>query len=177
MTKRFETAFNALTAAFFDGTLAKGNCSACAVGNIVAASMGGKVYKLEDPDSGGIVFEANCTNDFWANLFHTTDFGTQYKNKDLWGVPISSFQIIAFTKHLQTLTLYKVDELAKVEHAFETNTAINWYEYKLHTEQAILEDQYSGLMAVMNVLIELDQVQDGEIYKTAFKKHPKLQTV
>jgi len=32
-----------------------------------------------------------------------------------------------------------------------------------------MEDQFNGLMAVMDVLIELDDVKEGQKYKDAFK--------
>ena len=32
-----------------------------------------------------------------------------------------------------------------------------------------MEDQFNGLMAVMDVLIELDEVKEGEKYKDNFK--------
>lgn len=43
MTERFQKAYDALVNAFFDGTLAKGTCKACAVGNIVGAACGATI--------------------------------------------------------------------------------------------------------------------------------------
>lgn len=46
--KRFDKAFAALVAAFFNNTLAKGNCAACAIGNITASANGVKLYQNKE---------------------------------------------------------------------------------------------------------------------------------
>jgi hypothetical protein len=46
MTQRFKNAIDALVYAFFNDTLAKGTCAACAVGNIVAHGWGKKVASM-----------------------------------------------------------------------------------------------------------------------------------
>jgi N-acetylglutamate synthase/N-acetylornithine aminotransferase len=70
---------------------------------------------------------------------------------------------------LKDLTGYSVEELAKIEFAFETNTKISFVNYFNSTEEQIMEDQFNGLMAVMDVMIELDDVKEGEKYKETFK--------
>ena len=32
-----------------------------------------------------------------------------------------------------------------------------------------MEDQFDGLMAVMDVMIKLDEIKDGDVYKQTFK--------
>jgi hypothetical protein len=54
MTQRFEKAYNALYNAFMNGTLAKGTCAACAVGNIVADAMGAKI-KIDEDSFFGVI--------------------------------------------------------------------------------------------------------------------------
>jgi cyanate lyase len=36
-------------------------------------------------------------------------------------------------------------------------------------KKEIMEDQFDGLMAVMDVMIKLDEIDDGEKYKETFK--------
>jgi hypothetical protein len=56
-----------------------------------------------------------------------------------------------------------------VEKAFEENTEIPFDKYNHHTSKKVMEDQFKGLMAVMDVLIELDEVKEGEKYKNNFR--------
>ncbi len=159
MTQRFEKAYNALYNAFMNDTLASGTCSACAVGNIVADSMGGKVEKLYTGE-----FHCDIDNEWWKHLFITSPTGqTISKLKE-------SGSVKYFRKKIFNLTGYRWYELAKVEYAFEKNTKIKNTYYDEHTEQEIMEDQFNGLMAVMDVLIKLDEVAEGQKYKDTFKK-------
>jgi len=158
MTERFEKAYNALYNAFMDNTLAKGSCKACAVGNIVSDAMGGKVYKDE---YGG--WDCDVYNDWWGEMFCTSSNGQiitkASEHKD----------IPKYRKHILKLTGYKWNELAEVEKAFENNAKIPYDFYFDYTEKEIMEDQFNGLMAVMDVLIKLDEVNNGEKYKKTFK--------
>ncbi len=159
MTQRFEKAYNALYKAFMNDTLAKGTCAACAVGNIVADAMGAKVYKK------GYEFECDIHNGWWSKFFVTIENEQEIKHQradpDYW--------------RLKKLTGYSIEELAKIEFAFETNTKIRFFNYPFMTEEKIMEDQFNGLMAVMDVLIELDDVNEGEKFKETFKN--KFQTI
>lgn len=153
MTQRFEKSYNALYNAFMNGTLGKGTCTACAIGNIVADAMGVEITRVNN----NFKTEKNVT--FWANMFFTSD-GIQVimDNWDYHEVD-----------DLFNLTGYTVHELMKIEYAFETNTKICFIAYQEISEQEVMEDQFNGLMAVMDVLIELDKVEDGELYKESFK--------
>lgn len=157
MTKRFEKAYNALYNGFMNGTLAKGCCSACAVGNIVADSLGGTITKEKNGD-----FSCEVDNSFWNEFFvtieHEQTLFPDFDNKNH----------IDY-KRLKELTGYSVKELAKIEFAFETNTEIRHYRYPLVSEQQVKEDQFKGLMAVMDVMIELDNIEEGKKYKETFK--------
>jgi hypothetical protein len=164
MTERFEKAYNALLKAFMNDTLASGTCAACAVGNIIADAMGGVVYKDDDDN-----FRCNIDNDWWKNVFLTTDYCQKIYNVE------SDENIKDYRKRMFELTGYKWDELAKIERVFEKNTKIKVYSYPDHGEHEIMEDQFNGLMAVMDVLIEIDDIEEGQKYKNAFKT--KLQTV
>lgn len=155
MTPRFEKACNALYNAFMNDTLAKGTCKACAVGNIVANAMGASVTSK---------YDCEVVNTFWNCIFYTTESGEQIITRNA-----------ICEKQLKELTEYSWEEMAKVEHAFERAAKIHYYYYGCHTPQEIMEDQFNGLMAVMDVLIELDEVKEGNSYKETFKN--KFQTV
>jgi len=152
MTQRFEKAYNALYNAFMNDTLAKGTCIACAVGNIVADAMAGKVHCNSDG-----VWNCSVENNWWSRMFYTTQDG----------------QHVRYSKNLRNdiyeLTGYKWNELAKVEKTFENNTKISYLHYNQHTKKEIMEDQFNGLMAVMDVLIKLDEIKEGKKYKDTFK--------
>lgn len=157
MTERFEKAYNALLKAFMNDTLASGSCVACAVGNIIADAMGGVVYK-----NGS--FHCSIDNEWWTNVFVTGSDGDQtiYKVKD-------DENIRVYRKRMFDLTGYKWHELARIEKTFENNTKIKNPSYPLFSEHRIMEDQFNGLMAVMDVLIKLDKVEEGQKYKNEFK--------
>ncbi len=158
MTPRFEKAYNALYNAFMNSTLAKGTCKACAVGNIVANAMGVSVTSK---------YDCEVDNTFWNGIFYTTTAGEQIIRRN--GINTDC------EKRLKELTEYSWEEMAKVEYAFERSAKIHYCHYGLHTPQEIMEDQFNGLMAVMDVLIELDEVKEGNSYKETFKN--KFQTV
>lgn len=165
MTKRFEFAYNALVQAFFDGTLAKGTCTACAVGNMVAAANDFSIERIETEDE--IMFECDYTVEQWSNLFFTTSQrqwrrGHATKDED-----------VKIALSLIEKTGYSEDELAKIEFAFETHTQILSGIYHKHSEQEILEDQYNGLCAVFEVLCKLDNVE-GVDYKAKLQEREGL---
>jgi hypothetical protein len=133
-------------------TLAKGTCTACAVGNIVADALGGKVSRMRND------FVCDVPNTWWNTFFITVDNEQEIKHQradpDYW--------------RLKKITGYSIEELAKIEFAFERNTKIRYFRYDEHTEEQIMEDQFRGLMAVMDVLIELDNIEEGTKYKESF---------
>ena len=74
MTPRISKAINIFLEALKDGTLAKGTCTACAVGNLVAAGMDAKVYK----EFG--VFYCDKDNSKWNQLFVTMNGDENFKS-------------------------------------------------------------------------------------------------
>ena len=158
---RFERAYEALYNAWNNGTLAKGICTACAVGNIVAAGIGATVDSL---------LNCNKDNDYWSNLFCTDEGGQTIRDTTY----VSENNLDMLAERLEKDTGYTEKELAEVEYAFETNTEIKYKDYFKRTQEEIEMDQYNGLMAVMDVLIQLDKVKEGNTYKETFKE--KLQT-
>jgi hypothetical protein len=158
MTQRFEKAYNALYNAFMNDTLAKDTCIACAVGNIVADAMAGKVYRNSDG-----VWKCTMDNKWWSDMFMTSFDGQRIKTIK------EDPNVKNLRKRIYILTGYKWNELAKIEKAFENNTKISHLHYNEHTKKEIMEDQFNGLMAVMDVLIELDEIKEGKKYKDVFK--------
>ena len=76
-------------------------------------------------------------------------------------------------------TGYSPAEILLIENAFETNTQL-FAEDKDCSHSEILQDQFNGLMAVVDVLLELDNIQAPESkeyfkYTNEFKPVKELQ--
>ncbi|NJL78547.1 MAG: hypothetical protein HC917_06310 [Richelia sp. SM2_1_7] len=76
MTERISKAIDVLLDAVNNRTLAKGTCTACAVGNLIAAGLGEKVYARNNN------FYCNVVIEGWRNLFLTNNYGLQFIDKD-----------------------------------------------------------------------------------------------
>lgn len=162
MTKRFNKAYDVLVQAFFNGTLAKGDCKCCAVGNIVAGAYGATIEIHEGTATCSMI------NHLWKALF-CTSWGIQAKR-----VPYYGKTYIEEALYSIEATGYSEEELAKVEYAFETNTNIHIEDYCKNSEQDILEDQYNGLCAVFDVLCELDNIPKEPKYSNKLKEKEGL---
>lgn len=150
-TERFNRAYNALIRAYFEGTLAKGTCAACAVGNICADAIGVKLIPGDFANYGD--------NAQWMWLFH---FRPSIENMNRAILLISR-------------TGYSVEEITVIESAFEFGASIAYMRYDEFGEQQILEDQFNGLSAVVDVLCELDNVENTDkALNNEFRNHPKL---
>lgn len=192
MTKRFEKAYNALVKAYFEGTLAKGHCSACAVGNIVGDAMGATITII--PEGIGLFHTRRASSDknnhFWKSLFFTTEHNgnTAQRMIDVesgiiindhilepWNWQKEVYDYKALANQLKDLTDYDYKEMAKIEYAFETNSKYFIGEYPDLTEEQVLEDQYNGLSAVVDVMVKLDNIENTDNqYNKKFREHPKL---
>lgn len=173
-TERFEKAYDALVQAFFKGTLGKGDCSACAVGNIVAAANG---IDLKINKTYGIC-ESSGDNYSWGILFATSD-GRQECRTSAMVHTTGIFDPSDPNDIKQALSIleptgYSEEELAQVEYVFETNAQINLSRYRYCNQEEIIQDQYNGLCAVVDVLLRLDNL-DNDGYKEKFREHPALQ--
>lgn len=166
MTERFQKAYNSLVNAYFNGTLEAGDCTDCAVGNIVwdAQGLGDRLKKVG--------YNCSMPKEFlrWNRLFITVN-GIQHRMIETESIEIAD--------RLFEYTGYTADEMKQVEYAFEVNTKIKNNGFEVygsgHTEQEILEDQFNGLSAVVDVLLELDGVEHNSVYAAKFREHPKLQ--
>lgn len=130
----FEKTVDILVRAYFEGTLEHGWCSACAVGNIVAESLGTKPQSRDNYFSNGAFAS-------WSFVFYT---GCQKQN----------FYPEAYhgnAKNQIDSTGYSLEELMKIEAAFESVTK----EYPINKNDSIM---FSGLMAVVDVLADIHQI-------------------
>lgn len=152
MTGRIQRAIDTFLDAVNNGTLVKGTCTACAVGNLVAKGMGGTISKF------GNTLICNKTNQIWGHLFSTTaNYQTPSPllsfirdDPEMWEKIIENIEATEFTE----------EELKKIEYAFETNTSIYYKEYKNYTAGEIRADQIRGLEAVVKVMLEFDKQSD-----------------
>lgn len=126
-------------------TLAKGTCTACAVGNLVAAGLGGTIqYDSE--------YQRLCCdkpNDAWRIAFMTNPYnGSQERNKLAEQHPSVMANVEA--------TDFSVNELSAIEYTFETNTRILYEDYPRFSSDEIKADQIKGLSAVIEVMKTFD---------------------
>jgi len=153
-SERFDRAVKALVKGYLNGTLKKGRCSMCAVGNIVYESG-----EFEKP------ITVDLSHTYWSDVF-STQFGHQLFDLDNYD---------GQAKKLIDSTGYSVEELARVEKAFETNTKILSVFYEDYSPQRIDEDQLNGLYAVVDVLCEIEGIEEeADSYKQLFKKEAVL---
>ena len=144
MTKRIEKAIEVLQMAYLHGTLKAGDCTACAVGNLVAASS----------------YEGSAHD--WSHVFYTYD-GTQefYDPRDVicsahYGLGLEAIEA----------TGYSVAELARIEFAFET--ALSKEDEGTMPEH---QSQWIRLQAVLEVLFEIEGIEyNQEVEKPFLEK-------
>jgi hypothetical protein len=138
-----------LYAAYFNDTLEHGNCAACAVGNMVAAGCG---YSVIKDMQGKSAWNTDGPRYSWNNLFTTVN-GQQSVHNLYRQDPYVRYEIAS--------TGYPWYELAKIEYAFETADAgTNEEDY-----------MFNGLVAVLEVLKQLHEVEDDTIEISRFKEH------
>lgn len=142
---RFNNAISALVKSFFNETLAKGDCNACAVGNMCAAGLG-----ITTSLSTNCGIEANGR---WKSVFCTEEDGVQN---------INPYNYEGEAKRAIDSTNYSWKELAKIEKAFEMATKIPIEKYEYRTKDDIIQDQYNGLMAVVEVLCKIEGIDTAE---------------
>ena len=147
MTATFEGTVDILVKAYLNNSLAHGLCSACAVGNIVAHSMGtrpavNRIYPVSKTPFHCYYFE-NGEKVLWSDLFITRKDGIQSLNES---------PSIAAELQVEA-TGYTISELARVEYAFET--APRNCDYEDHTND---EWMFNGLMAVVDVLADIHNI-------------------
>lgn len=153
---------NTLLDAYNDDKLRHCNCYQCAVGNICRETA--QKMKIDTAS--------------WKYLFMTSD-GKQYGINELYDSP----KKIENARKLIKETGYTVEELAKVEFAFETSiyNSAEGYKYWMgdNTDneneiyQITKKGQYMGLCAVLDVLKEIHEVDK----ESSNKSQERLDTI
>ena len=144
MKASFENTVNILVKAYLDDTLVHSDCSACAVGNLVAAGKG-YTYKreeYEDEDGDilpGDLFWKEALLPKWRRVFMTQNCKHQYQNPQ---------NYTGDAKDEIDATGYAWQELARIEYAFET------------APKGKDDDEwmFNGLMSVVDTLADIHQI-------------------
>ena len=141
MNDRLRNSIEVLQMAYLHGTLEAGDCTACAVGNLVAASS----------------YEGNAKD--WRFVFCTNE-GTQefYDARD----PMYGDEYNLGLKAIEA-TGYSVAELARIEYAFES--ALTEDEDDNMPEH---QSQWIRLQAVLEVLFEIEGIEYDEEVEQPF---------
>ena len=147
----YNKSVNTLLDAYNSGTLSHGNCHACAVGNIIAASRGITItdYTWDVPKS---------KEPKWTKVFSTVD----KKYRDLYEIRTEKHhtQRLDMSKYENKAkeqidsTGYTVKELADIEFAFESSIGAD------NTLKFSKKGQFIGLCAVLNVLKEIHETKE-----------------
>jgi hypothetical protein len=158
MTERVQRAIDIFLDSLNDGTLVAGSCAACAVGNLVAANCGVKLYSRLDSDGDKTVTTEYNTVFLpelgkparlrsWVNLFCTSNHQTRGNIQDF----DSDMQeeMLAIVNR----TGFTIDELAEIEYTFET----------VARHQGVIH----ALEAVVKVMMKFDEV-DNSVVKEVF---------
>lgn len=159
---RIERAIDTFLDALNLGTLAKGNCVCCAVGNLVAKGYKGEIIMYGDEDV--IIPKCTIPNHYWGSLFRTCE-GKQTTH-EINGLSSQGMENIKVTD-------FSLEELKQIEYAFETNTKISLDEYLYYTREEIRQDQINGLKAVIKVM-ESFEPELRTSYVDSFEKEANL---
>ncbi len=152
MTERVMKAVDIFLDAINEGTLAKGSCTACAVGNLVARGLGGKVKILSiNGHKFSTCIDENrnhVENREWASAFRT--YNGKQSVEDVY---LNNREVI---NNIEA-TDFTAKELMQIEYAFETNTKIEFSSYHLFYPKQIRADQINGLEAVVKVMLTFEE--------------------
>lgn len=138
----FEKTVGILDRAYMNNTLRRGNCSACAVGNLVAHGMGMKVA-LSRPGYFINKLSVDFVPSKWDCVF-ITSFGRQsFHHGNYFGDAKKQIDSTGYTPF----------ELAKIEFAFESSDR----------GCSQNEGMLNGLLAVYDVLCEIHEVDAKDV--------------
>lgn len=143
LTSRISKAIDIFLDAINEGTLAKGTCAACAVGNLVAKGIGMKIPEISIVDDG--ILE----NEHWMGILQ----------KKGCGYSLAWANDVVGTNNIES-TDFNWKELRFIENEFENNTKIYYNEYNYYTKKEIREDQIKGLEAVVKVMMTFDELEE-----------------
>ncbi len=148
MEKRVEKAIDVLLDSLNNGTLAKGTCAACAVGNLVGAAIGVEPKMLK----------GEIKNAFWGVAFA--------ENPDKYVMNIVGQKQIAQTD-------FSYSEIVRIESAFEENTDIYFDKYPYYSKESIRADQIRGLEAVVKCMLSFSGDKESDV-KQVFTEKAEL---
>lgn len=140
MTPRTQKTIDIFLDALNEGTLAKGTCSACACGNIVAAHMG---IKASVPKTFNEYATTIYPNTSWVSAISTIGCDSELVTKN------SVEEILS--------TGFTIKEFYLIERTFEANTKIHFDHYSESSKEEIRQDQLKGLTAVVELLLRWDE--------------------
>lgn len=153
MTRRIERAMDIFLDALNTNNLIPGDCTKCAVGNLVRVGMGyGEEYKLPESESEPFVFGYIKDDPFskyflnWSVLFATSFKDQDLRNKEEQKELLKKYPIL---KQQIDSTGFTIDELSQIEYAFETNAG--------HDRAG----QIKGLEAVVQVMMGFDDSKEN----------------
>lgn len=152
----FNHSVNVLVKAYLNDTLEHDNCSACAVGNLVAAEMGITYFKLSPPKHCNgvtpafIKADGDCSSWFDCLMYEDSE-------ESLLPDPCAN--------HLKAIG-YSISEVQSIEDAFESAPGYD-LENSLDPEWV-----FNGLMAVVEVLAEIHGIslEEATAAKSLFVK-------
>lgn len=139
--------------AYFNDTLRHGDCSMCAVGNICA---GNGVRRLVEKEGPGDFNYYN--NGSWSLVFSTTILGQEVDDSFI--NPLSE-EYEPNIARVIAATGYHWIELAAIEKAFESAKG----------EDDTDERMFNGLVAVLEALKQIHEVEDNEPEVAKFRTH------
>lgn len=151
MKASFDNTVSILAKAWLAGTLVKGNCCACAVGNICAAALGAQITDVHRSHQGLVFANWSADSPAWQSVFCTRPFGQTLHANSYAGK----------AKEQIDATGYSWRQLARIEKAFETAS-----------NQDGEAAEFAGLMAVVDVLADMHGIDlaTAEVAKGLFVK-------
>ena len=170
MTPRIEWAINVLLDSLSNNTLIAGNCGACAVGNLLMA-LPNATYNEAGSITNDIILarEAQIALDRFKKLEDARN-----------GYLLRHYEERSPTAIKLRLTTiespFTYEELDRIEMLFERYTTIKENSYSSNLEE-IRADQLIGLNAVVEYLLELDEIEESveEVFTSKAKLIPLIQ--
>lgn len=142
MRPTFNQTVDVLVKAYLNNTLMHGNCAACAVGNIIASSIGAEVKA----DEYAWFRKGVEISPIWDEVFCSNSPGSQ---------EIYPSEYKGWVKRQIDASGYSWQDLAAIEKAFELNHPCTLEEW---TEDIEDKAMFNGLMAVVDVLADIHGV-------------------
>lgn len=160
----FNKSVDILVTAFFDGELLKGSCTKCAVGNLLGGAIEWISHFYTQHSTKKQVFNR-------IPVITNGESHTVHARELVIARPDLACQVRDMFEKADRLieaSDYSKEELMAIEHAFETAEEVDGVNS--------IDSQFNGLMAVMDVLFDIHQVDEGRQRqcRARFKAHPAL---